>query len=75
MLLQNQFSAKILTLAVAQFLFFSVGTACEFAIVPFYCPLRKKSYSLLSEQTDTHICQYIHYKDLNSAYHYITMPR
>ena len=55
-------STKILTLAIALFLFISIGVLCEFAMV-FYSPLRK-SWTLLPEGTDIHILQHIYQKDL-----------
>ena len=49
-----------------------VGIICDFVMVPgvfiLYCPLRKKSFTFLSEGTNVHIQQHIHQKDLNLCY-------
>ena len=66
-------STKILTMATSPFLFIFVGVLCVCLSVnllwcqlcKFYCPLRKKRFTLLPEGTDVHIQQYIHQKDLN----------
>ena len=64
-------SAKILTLSTTPFLFVLVGVLylsvnllwCQ--VCTFYCPLKKKNYTLLPEGTDVHIQQHIRQKDLN----------
>ena len=54
---------KIITLAIASYLFILVGFLwCQ--VRTFYSPLRKKRYTLLPEGTDVHIQQHIHQKDL-----------
>ena len=68
-------SSKILTLAIAPFLFILVGVLFEFAMVSgvyILLSLRKKRSVLLSVDTHVHIQQHIHQKDLNLclALHY-----
>ena len=62
-------STKILTLAITPFLFILVvQSVCEFALVPgVYILLspRKKTCTLLPEDTDVHIQQHNHQKDLS----------
>ena len=64
-------STKILTLAIAPYLFILVGVLCLSVnllwcqICTFHCPLRNKRCTLLPEITDVHIEQHIHQKDLN----------
>ena len=50
------------------FLFISVGVLCEFAMMPDVYILsspQEKKYTLFPEETDEHIRQHIHQKDLN----------
>ena len=65
-------STKILTLAIAAYLFILVGVICE-------CAMVLGVYILLSppipEGTDVHILQHIHQKDLNLVCYYIIMGR
>ena len=61
-------STKVLTLAIARFLFVLVGVLCELSMVlvmHFYCPLRKKRYIIFPEGRDVHNQQHVDQKDLN----------
>ena len=61
-------STKILSLAIASFLFIFVSVLCEFAMVPggyILLSPKKKRCTLLSEGTDAQIQQHINQKDLN----------
>ena len=59
-------STKILTLAIAPFLFILVISVnllwCQ--VCTFYCTLRKKRFTLFPVGTDVHTQQHIHQKDL-----------
>ena len=59
---------KILTLAIAPFLFILVDILCEFAIVPVVYILlspQEEENTVLPEGTDAHIQEQIHQKDLH----------
>ena len=64
-------STKIFTLAIAPYLFISVDVLCLSVnllwcqLCTFYCPFRKKRYTLISKGKDVHIQQHIRQKDLN----------
>ena len=62
------FSTKILTLAIAPFLFILVGVLCEFAMMQgVYILLdpQEEGVHYFCEGTDVHIQQHIHRKYLN----------
>ena len=69
----NLSSTNIFAMVTAPFLFILAGVLCVCLSVnllwcqvcTFYCPLRKKRCTLLSETKDVHIQQHIHKKDLN----------
>ena len=62
------YSNKILTLAIAPFLFILAGVLCEFAMVPVVYILlshQEEEYTIFPMGTDVHIQQHIHQEDLN----------
>ena len=69
-------STKILTLAIALFLFILVESSVNLLwcqVCTFYFPHRKKRYTIVPRGIDVHIQQQIHQKDLNlcpTSYYY-----
>ena len=64
-------STKILTLAKASLLFIFLASSLNLLwcqVCTLYCPLRKKRFFILLKDTDVHIQQHIHQKDLKPLF-------
>ena len=64
-------SSKILTLAIAPFLFILAGVLCEFAMVPVVYILlshQEEEYTVFPMGTDVHIQPHIHQEDWNLCF-------